>query len=281
MKGKDWSENEVLLAVEDYFDMLRSELRGEPFNKTEHRAQLVARLDERSEGSVEMKHANISAALRDMGLPFIDGYKPRQNYQALVLDVIERVLPTDLKELIEKTLDSLPQPTLAPEMAGPDREVPPPTGDEIDRVEDRAGPSRPVLRFDYVERDARNRLLGELGEEFVLEVERRRLREAGRQDLAHAVQWTAKEMGDGAGYDIRSFTKEGNAVFVEVKTTNLGHRFPFLVTSGEVKTSVKLEAQYRLVRVFNFSKDARFYTLRGAVSRTCLLAPELYRARPV
>jgi len=277
----DWTEEEVRLAVADYFDMLRSELRGKSFNKVKHNLRLRPQLNDRSKGSVEKKHMNISAALRDMGLPFIDGYKPLPKYQGLVLDVVEKTLPSDVRELMESTLVSFPQRSLALEIAGPEREVPPPIGGKADRVEDRAVSRPPVLRFDYAERDAANRRLGELGEEFVLETERRRLRDAGRADLASAVQWTSKELGDGAGYDIRSFTKDGNHVFVEVKTTNLGHRFPFLVTSGEKKTSERLEAQYRLVRVFHFTRDARFYTLHGAVSSTCVLTPELFRARPV
>lgn len=34
--GEDWSEEEVLATVEDYFDMLRAEAAGEPYNKSEH-----------------------------------------------------------------------------------------------------------------------------------------------------------------------------------------------------------------------------------------------------
>lgn len=32
--GEDWSEEEVLATVEDYFDMLRAEAAGEPYNKS-------------------------------------------------------------------------------------------------------------------------------------------------------------------------------------------------------------------------------------------------------
>ncbi len=260
--------------------MLRSELHGESFNKSEHRAKLRLRLNERSDGSVEMKHMNISAALDDMGFPSIDGYKPLPNYQGIVLDMVEVLFPADLRQLVERTLEVVPPRVRALEMADPTREVRPPEYDKGERVEDRADLRQPALRFDYAARDASNRRLGELGEEFVLEIERKRLLTAGRHDLARAVQWTAKEVGDGLGYDIRSFTKDGEDVFVEVKTTNLDRRSQFFVTSGEVKTSEQREAQYRLVRVFQFSSDARFYTLAGAVSKTCVLSPKLFRARP-
>jgi len=68
-----WSrlENEAIVA--DYLDMLELELRGEPVNKTEHRRRLTPLLNGRSDGSIEFKHANISAALIDLGFTYVDG----------------------------------------------------------------------------------------------------------------------------------------------------------------------------------------------------------------
>lgn len=48
---------------------------------------------------------------------------------------------------------------------------------------------RLVGKFDPAERDARNRDLGKAGERFVVEFERIRLRQAGREDLADNVRW--------------------------------------------------------------------------------------------
>jgi hypothetical protein len=42
------------------------------------------------------------------------------------------------------------------------------------------------------------------GEEFVIDVERRRLTEAARGDLARKIRWIAAEGGDGAGYGVLS-----------------------------------------------------------------------------
>src|SRR5262245_23720375 len=65
--------------------------------------------------------------------------------------------------------------------------------------------SRRGIRIDFVQRDAANRLLGKLGEEFVLALEQHRLRGLGRDDLAPRVQWIAQTLGDGLGFDILSF----------------------------------------------------------------------------
>ena len=68
--------------------MLRQELAGVPFNKAAHNAQLRELLGGRSAGSVEFKHANVSAVLTLHGYPYIDGYKPRSNFQALLEQVV-------------------------------------------------------------------------------------------------------------------------------------------------------------------------------------------------
>jgi len=58
---------------------------------------------------------------------------------------------------------------------------------------------RLIKKFDPVERDFRNRLLGKAGEEFVLEEERKKLSDVERPDLAGKVRWVSMEDGDGAG----------------------------------------------------------------------------------
>ena len=72
--------------------MLAKELRGEPFNKAQHNRALQRMLDNRSRGSVERKHQNISAILIEAGFPYIDGYKPLGNYQDLLESVVHERL---------------------------------------------------------------------------------------------------------------------------------------------------------------------------------------------
>ncbi|MCP8760156.1 hypothetical protein NDJ79_01170 [Escherichia coli] len=53
-----------------------------PYNKSEHFGTETA---ERSEDfQFELKHQNISAVLDALGLPYINGYKPRGNSQLLL-----------------------------------------------------------------------------------------------------------------------------------------------------------------------------------------------------
>lgn len=84
----DWSRTEVEAIVADYLKMLTLELAGQSFNKSEHRRALQSKLSKRSDGSIEFKHCNVSAVLRDLGFPALSGYKPRANYQSLLVDVV-------------------------------------------------------------------------------------------------------------------------------------------------------------------------------------------------
>ena len=83
----DWSRVEVEAIVADYLQMLTLELAGQTYSKTKHRLELLQKLRDRSEPSIEFKHCNISAAMIDLGFPYIRGYKPRSNYQALLVTV--------------------------------------------------------------------------------------------------------------------------------------------------------------------------------------------------
>ena len=67
-------------------------------------------------------------------------------------------------------------------------------------------------------REAKNKNLGLAGELFVLKLEKQKLVNAGLNELAERVEHTSQTQGDGAGYDIRSFSVTGEDFFVEVKT---------------------------------------------------------------
>lgn len=277
----DWSEAEVVAVVADYLDMLRKEMFGVGYNKSEHRKALRLRLDARSDGSVEFKHANISGVLADRGLPYIPGYKPRFNYQGLLAQQVEAVLAADPDYLGQ--LEGAPR--LNPD-AAPTTPLMDPDDLFVDPPEHVAVPSvgKPWLtrrgwRTDFVRKDAENRRLGRLGEEFVVELERSRLRFLGRDDLARRVDWVADTAGDGLGFDVLSFdAADGAEQLVEVKTTGAGKYHPFYVTATEVRCSEDVPAQFRLYRVFDFASAPRVFVLPGALTASCRLEPTQYRA---
>lgn len=88
--GKPWSDREVHLAVQMYLHMLDCEKREVRYSKAACNRVLIARLDGRSRGSVEMKMMNISAAAVRLGVEPIPGYKPYGNIQKSLLAELER-----------------------------------------------------------------------------------------------------------------------------------------------------------------------------------------------
>jgi hypothetical protein len=113
---EDWSEEEVLLVVTDYFDMLKLEMSHIPYVKAQHNRLLRENLHSRTQGSVERKYQNISSELNDLGLPFIDGYKPLSNAQDLLRVMVRRHLdenPTIVEGIIT-AVDTVPDRVAVP-----------------------------------------------------------------------------------------------------------------------------------------------------------------------
>lgn len=277
----DWSLEEVAATVADYFVMFDLELRGEEYNKKEHNRLLQKLLRGRSAGAIEFKHANISAVLRDAGYPFIDGYKPRSNYQEILREVVldrlsvDRDLSARVQLLAEAPVPGVPavRPLSDVLVAAPTRDSP------RGRVyEKKNAPRAPILGVNYLEREARNASLGFAGEKFALEVEHRRLWEAGKRKLAESIEHVSSTRGDGLGYDIASFDTDGRERFIEVKTTSFGARTPFFASKGEVAVSEELGDRYQLYRVYKFRELPKVFFLGGSLRMSCELEAVQYRA---
>ena len=113
----------------------------------------------------------------------------------------------------------------------------------------------------------------------MFELEQRRLfDDEERADLAKRVRWRARDDGDGLGYDILSFEKDGADRLIEVKTTGAGKYFPFTLTRNELACSRNNHAAFCLYRVFDFGPLPRLYILRGALDEACTLTPTQFRA---
>ncbi len=222
MSSDDWSDQENDAVVASYFAMLSDELSGRPYNKAAQN-RLLQEQTGRGRGSVEFKLGNVSAAFQAFALPMIRGYKPRPNFQMSLADAVSGWLaryPEWEMALHRKEISQMAEPAalfvgVAPTL----RNAPPPDGlNQLQRI---------APHFDVAGRDECNRALGHAGEQRVFEYERWLLRQRDREDLARRVRWVSQEDGDGAGYDIASFTSEGRERLIEVKTTNGWERTPF------------------------------------------------------
>lgn len=144
----------------------------------------------------------------------------------------------------------------------------------------REGLERLVRKFDPVERDFRNRQLGRAGEEFVIDLERRRLSAVDRGDLARKVRWVAVEDGDGAGFDVASFDPDGRERLIEVKTTNGAAQTPFFMTRNEMAVATERSEHWQLYRVHLFAQQPQIFTVRPPLESVLRLDAETWRASP-
>lgn len=87
-----WSAEEDRLIVRDYLDMMAALGRAEKINKAATRRALMPKLNNRSEGSVEFKRCNISAVLVLLERAWLPGYRPADNYQRGLIDVVKAEL---------------------------------------------------------------------------------------------------------------------------------------------------------------------------------------------
>jgi hypothetical protein len=277
-----WSRQEVEAAAADYFEMLAMELARVSYNKAEHNRNLQRLLPQRSRGSIERKHQNISAVLIEFGYPYVDGYKPLGNYQELLREVVNERL-TEATQLHRAAEESVGRPIIEVPTVQDILSilVPPPVREKEDSIFREVNNTlRKPVRRNYLEVEARNRSLAGAGEAFVLQFERERLWRLGKKTLADRIEHVSQTQGDGLGYDILSFEENGRERLIEVKTTRFGSLTPFFATRNEVNVSETRDSEYQLYRLFKFSEQPRLFVLGGSLRRSCDLDPSQFSALP-
>lgn len=273
--GGPWTDQENDLIVADYFSMLQADLAGRSVNKTEHRNALSQLLPARNEKSIEFKHMNVSAVMLGLGQPRVSGYPPAANFQLSLVDAVLRWLsrrpewgaPQVATQLPVNVRDEVPlwigtPPTLANEPSPVDPKLLAVIADKVD----------------VAERDARNRALGNAGEERAYHHERAILSASGRPDLARRVRWTSVEDGDGFGHDIHSFEPDGCERLIEVKTTNGWDRTPFHISRNELSVANERRDVWCLLRLYDFAREPRAFEIRPPLERHVELTPTTFRA---
>lgn len=279
-RATPWSAQEVEATVLTYRHMLVAELSGQRYNKRALNRALMAQLEARSAAAIEFKHANISAVLRDACCPYVEGYKPRSNYQQSLVEVVEALLLDN--ELVDRAARLAADLPVIEAMGTWDERIivdPPHTAPPRSVSEARADyrANTPQKR-DYLARESRNRELGLAGERLIVDLEQRRLRQAGQDDLAAQVEHVALTQGDGLGFDVRSFEADGRDRLIEVKTTAFAKESAFFITPNELDCSRVYAEHYHLFRLFNFRKGPKLFFLKGDLRERLWLEPDSYRA---
>lgn len=271
-----WSKIEVELIVADYFDMLIRELNRIPYKKADHRKHILPLLNNRSQGSIEYKHQNISAILINLGIPYITGYLPRYNYQNLleneVIDylTLHSEIESDFQQYVEKDL-------IRPKIRLDFEKIIVSPPEIVSVTEPKPVYQHKPVKINYLEREQSNKAIGLYGEEIVIEYEKWNLIRSGKDRLAERIEWISKEEGDGAGFDILSKNLNGTDKYIEVKTTRLGKETPFFFSSNELQFSIKRASDYHLYRLFNAENDIKLFQKSGALSNICNSVPTMFK----
>jgi hypothetical protein len=271
----NWSKIEVELIVADYFQMLSDELIGKTYIKAEHRKKLLPLLNNRSEGSIEFKHQNISAVLISLGQPYIKGYLPRFNYQKILEESVISFLTNNISIEDKFKLFAEKEVLIEPKANFEKLLVDPPQVDHA--AEPIISYKNNPIKINYLEKEQSNAKLGRLGEELVLQYEKWNLVLIGKEKLAEEIRWISKEEGDGAGFDILSKNINGTDKYIEVKTTKLGKETPFYFTGNELNFSCNHRDSFHLFRLFNFENEVRMFTKNGSLDKICHSIPITYK----
>lgn len=272
---QDWTREEVELIVSEYFDMLLKEQSGIAFNKSEIRRRLQPLLKSRSEGSIEFKNRNISAVLARIGQPYVRGYVPAYNYQRQLLEevVFSYIRRQRKAEDAFKLFAELPASPQRPSFERMLEEVP----EKETLLQEPEVVYKSPVKVSYIELEQANQNIGRLGEGIVVEYEKWRLIQAGKESLADKIEWVSQTKGDGLGFDILSRNTNGTDRYIEVKSTKLTKEAPFYFTALEYDFSKRNRPNFFLYRVFNLKADPKLFIANGAYDEFCNISPTQFR----
>ena len=83
--------------------------------------------------------------------------------------------------------------------------------------------------LDYIELEKKRQSIGEKGEQFIFEREKDRLENAGSQYANNVSRAPASDPKN--GFDILSYTENGEKIYIEVKTTTDHENSPRIISS--------------------------------------------------
>jgi hypothetical protein len=266
--NRDWTIIEVELIVADYFSMLGKELEGKEYSKADHRRNLKLLLDGRSDGAVEFKHQNISAVLINLGLPFIKGYKPKGNFQQILEHQVISHIVSQKSILEPKFIQFAESLSSNPQVINYNAMLDEPPVRQPLVAEPEIAYERKPIKINYLEREQNNLALGQMGEQLIINYEKWRLMQLGKEILADKIEWISV-YDDGAGFDILSKNENGTDRYIEVKTTKLTKETPIFFTKNEYEFSVKKSEDFHLYRLFNFNVTPKCFIVNGSFDQFC------------
>lgn len=137
-------------------------------------------------------------------------------------------------------------------------------------------PSLKASKVNFESKHKANKRVGDFGELFVLEYEKAKLKSYGLKNKN--VQRVSTIYGDGLGYDILSYDKDGKELYIEVKTTCGKIDSEFYVSANELHRSIIDSEKFLLYRVYEFDKKSlkgKIAFKYGSLQELCI-SPQSY-----
>jgi len=273
--NEPWTDVEVDLTIDSYFQMCIKELMGLKYKKSEHRKALAPLLPKRTEKAIEYKYQNISAVLARHDMYFIKGYAPKVNFQSALeertIEFLER------REDVREAYLNLSQNNVSEVLKSLDFRVL--LQNEVSNLASEPPPvykARP-RKVNFLEVEKNNMDIGNQGERVVFDYEQWSLHQAGKPELATKVEWVSRDRGDGAGYDILSYDVNGQEKYVEVKSTTMGIKAPIFFTRNELEFSKTHASKFWLYRLYNLFGTPKMFVRKGSIDSMCKVVPVSYK----
>jgi hypothetical protein len=124
----------------------------------------------------------------------------------------------------------------------------------------------------HTQNNIENKRIGDLGEIWVLKHEKDFLEKNGNNKLADKVTHSAKNKGDGLGYDILSYHLNGEKKYIEVKTTKGRKNTTFFISRNELERSKIEKENYYLYRVYEYNEETengKILKIIGDLTQLC------------
>lgn len=123
---------------------------------------------------------------------------------------------------------------------------------------------------------------GYLAEGLVFEFEKDKLISIGRTDLAEKVKWISRDLGDGYGYDIKSYEIVNNIekeIYIEVKSTTGSLSGDFEMSANEYKFALdhQNDKSYKIYRVAKKDGKNIGYIIEDNLVRDFNISPSSYK----
>ena len=152
------------------------------------------------------------------------------------------------------------------------------TENTIDLSDKKMSANKSYPNMDFKKMFEENDGTGVMGEKIALELEKRRLQEAGRPDLAAKIYLTRDKQGNTAPFDILSYDIDGSEKYIEVKSTTTRDCYRFYISQREINFCKQNVDHYLIYRIFALNKETneyKYFTITNPLDY-CSLKPITY-----